>query len=241
MADAKKPFTPDELLAAFRYYFAIYCREENVSKERLNELNPTHFLAYLEEVDDDLDDLPTSLNRVACQFVLDIPDLVTGSEHLMAVWPYLVLRDRSNQHKLASVNLALLLTFVDGTVSQSSVFAHKDVTYEDLNDATVVGIVSAGRLDLSDRVTTEGLDNLHDVAKENEYIVDQKALDFLDRLVAASRDVCNEVEFKRLVYLVAFLRQLFPAKIPVHLMKPECRYADVPQPTKKPSASTDDD
>ena len=253
-SEIREALTPDNLLKVVGHFFAKYCVEEDVHEDRKSELNPRHFVKWLEQYNhdvtrDDCDALAAKLQvpPLVVNYVISLPRQSNGDERIKGFWPYLVLANRPHRHGITSVSLHAVVLWDDGTVADLSQYAHKDVTDGALRDDTVAAMIGIYAPQLEKQVTQLGLDQLHDKQKSAGCILTQEAIAKLDQLVEQTRPgtvVLIDDVAARMRFLVRYLQATFPASIPVHLRRPDRRYPQRPATTlaeaPQPPAATQD-
>ena len=243
----KPPFSGEDLTKVIKCYFADYCLRNHIAVEDRPKLNPQHFLHFLTAKVPEDTTLPDSdevahqlhVPAAAVEFAWALGTKAQGPQHLMTLWPFMVLEHRTHNNPIRSVNVLTIVEFMDHVIVPFSSYAHKDVTTGELKDAEVVAMINAQAPAQGRMIAEAGLDNLHDQRAAGEYIVEPQAIKRLEQLVAADRPNLGETSMKRLMFIIAMLKQWFPEdkEVPVQLRRPDRRY---PGPTPESVATTMD-
>jgi len=241
MGKIPRPDIRDEHLKAIGgLFFDNFCAEHNVPDQMRPSVDPKPFMNWLptqvakytyETLQAALE--PVKITPDSARFMLELPFKGYGPNHIIALWPFLTLKDRPRRHQVHSVNMMVAIQFVDGTVVPINMLAHKDVSSEPLDDAHVVHLVITRTPDIATQISLAGLDVLHDKhAPKMQGFVSPKIVGLVRQLIAKAPtaaghsgegvvDVADPTAIRltdedrhKANMLISFVEQLFPGEIP---------------------------
>lgn len=214
---------PEEVSTVAKHLFGLFAKENQIAPDDYPSLSPVPFLEWLKGTS--LTELEVAAQlgvaQEAARYVMSMAFDPTGPNRLIPMWPYITLAMRPMRHELKSMQLFLVLTWVDGTVCPLSIYLHKDILEDGvLNDASVCSTVTSHSHNLTSEVLDKGLDAIHDDRQIN-------GLFGAERIVQLAQDLVNGVVDRKVVpdsdmaavnQLMLFMATMFPNRIPQELL-----------------------
>lgn len=212
---------PEEVAEVGKWLFRRFVKENSIPDDQRRYADITNFLQWMGNTTLSRYDVAaeTRCSMEAVEFIMDLPHSPTGPNQLIAMWPYLTLSHRTMKTPLRSMQILMVLTWDDGVTVPLSVFAHKDTTDGELNDAAVSHLIMTRTQILSDKIVEKSLDDMHDENEGNQTRDAYRTIQLIvECLQTASKDITEE-EISRINLLLNFMASMFPETIPEALMQ----------------------
>lgn len=218
---------PELILKVLKHLFDLCVEDNSVEVSQRSQVSLMFFLDWVSKASPDAYSLAADLD-VDIDIVEDVKTGLLGpnaESRVMGMWPSVIFHDRDTNNKLRALNVTALMQYDDGTVVPLGVYAHKDVTRGDLDDAAVMTVMSTYMPQLAQQLTYTSLDDFY-----AQYVGNYRGL--CDRLVFdALEDAINSSESDgatkaKMAKMVSFIKHLLPPEVPGQILKHHGRDLD---------------
>ena len=214
--------SPEHVSAVSKHLFKLFVKAKGIPPDDFPTLSPVPFLDWLKEqrLSEIVMAEELGVSVEACEHMLNLAYDSRGANRMIQMWPYLTLSMRPMRHALKSMQLFLVLAWEDGTVCPLSIFLHKDLVDDVLNDASVCSTVTSNSGNLIAEVLDKGLDAIHDDRQRNGLFGAERIVQLAQDLAngTLTRDKVPDSDMMAVNQLLLFVASMFPAKIPDELM-----------------------
>lgn len=205
---------PEEVSQALQYLFQRYLRDKQIPPDDVPDLQPAEFLAWLRTVTISEYELSLKLGIAehACRFAIGLAHDPSGPNKLIALWPYMILASRTVKQPVKSMNLLMMLNWVDGAVYWQMICMHRDLMEKgQINDASVCSTIIQNAQNLLPDVMQRGLDTLHQEAAEQMRAAGPETVQLLKDMVQGKTTIheVSDEEKAQVSTLLAMLSTLF--------------------------------
>jgi hypothetical protein len=219
LEEQKQPELNPELVArAAQLIFNSFLGHNEIPVADAHKVHPVAFLRWLSThhylVDDSEIAEQLGGGQAEVEFVKNLANVEGGANRLVALWPYLILSGRPNNHKLRSFQLMMLLVYDDDVVAPLSMYAHRDAVVGELDDAGIVHILTTRPAELANQVTERGLDGLHDQNEPVGIRATDGVLSLLREMVAHTAMQVGPRQMLEVQKLLDLLSIMFPGDAP---------------------------
>lgn len=215
----------NEVAEAAVYLFRKWTQEIGLSDKEQTNAKPADFLAWVRDRMPPLNPfeiiagMEGKCNVNAVELLFQVANDPNGPMRIMSMWPYMIMINRTNKHKLRSFQFLTVLTYEDDVVAPLSIFAHQDVVEGPIDDGAVITFMTAKVPEQTARITNEGLDSIHDTyAKENLGPIEDTLTQISEFMKGVRKSLptpdSEAWDWDRVEKTLTFLASMFPKEVP---------------------------
>lgn len=211
---------PKQIFEVLKHLFDLFVSENDIAPAMRARVSLPFFLKWVESSSPDAYALSSSLD-VDVEIAEEVKTVLCGPDaigRVAGMWPSVIFDSRTTRNKLKALNVTALMQYDDGTVVPLGVYAHKDVTRGDLDDAAVMSVMSTYMPQLAQQLTHTSLDDFHKQYVENyKGLCDRLVFDALEE--AVNNSTADGSTRAKMAKMVDFLKHLLPPEVPGEILE----------------------